>query len=203
MSQSRERNTNSRWSESHIHKYSLHSTPSDEEKASQAYSPLLKAQEKLAFACCICCEQCNGLKSSRRLAAINYKETLQVYLIRTQVEEAAMDDKQTLMQQLNLISNVFEAAVQHMQSLQVSYLAAKRVFDMSHAILTCHPSSSANHTNNDFVSYHGQTPMHYWTIIGTKEKTFSSHLRILRIYWRTRDYLCRRWRSCNDNMIRF
>lgn len=68
-----------------------------------------------------------------------------------------MDDKQaTLMQHLSLISNVFEAAVQHMQSLQVSYLAAKRVFDMSHAILACHLSSSANYTNNDFVSYHGQ-----------------------------------------------
>ncbi|XP_029172898.1 uncharacterized protein LOC114941893 [Nylanderia fulva] len=172
MSQSCERNPHSRWSNSYIHKYSsLHSAPtSEEEKASRAHSPLLTsthshllAQEKLTSACCICCEQCNGLKSSRRSAIINYKKsrqlqaTLQVYLIRTQVEEAAMDDKQTtLMQQLSLISNVFEAAVQHMQSLQVSYLAAKRVFDMSHAILARHSSSSANYTNNDFVSYHEQ-----------------------------------------------
>lgn len=81
MSQSRERNPHSRWSEPCIHRYSsLHSTPtSDEEKTSQAYSPLLTmthshlAQEKLASACCICCEQCNGSKSSKRLAAINYK----------------------------------------------------------------------------------------------------------------------------------
>lgn len=76
-----------------------------------------------------------------------------------QVEEAVMDDKQTtLMQHLNLISNVFEAAVQYMQSLQVSYLAAKRVFDMSHALFTCHPSS-ANNTDNDFVSYHEQVTL--------------------------------------------
>lgn len=82
MSQSRERDPHSRWSESCIHRYSsLHSTPtSDEEKISQAYSPLLTAthshlvaQEKLTSACCICCEQCNGSKSSKRLAAINYK----------------------------------------------------------------------------------------------------------------------------------
>lgn len=84
MSQSRERNFHSRWSEPCIHRYSsLHSAPhitSDEEKASQVYSPLLTethshlvAQEKLTSACCICCEQCNGSKSSRRLVAINYK----------------------------------------------------------------------------------------------------------------------------------
>ncbi|XP_072760533.1 uncharacterized protein [Anoplolepis gracilipes] len=68
-----------------------------------------------------------------------------------------MDDKHaTLMQHLSLISNVFETVVQYMQSLQVSYLAAKRVFDMSHALLVCHSSSSVNYTDNDFISYHEQ-----------------------------------------------
>lgn len=65
-----------------------------------------------------------------------------------------VDDKQTtLMQHLSLISNVFEAVVQYTQSLQVSYLAAKRVFDMSHTLLAC-PFSSAN--TDDFISYRRQ-----------------------------------------------
>lgn len=82
------------------------------------------------------------------------------------MEEAVMDDKQAiLMQHLTLISNVFETAVQYMQSLQVSYLAAKRVFDMSHALLACHPSTNANYTDNDFLSYYEQVILSAFRIL--------------------------------------
>lgn len=110
-----------------------------------------------------------------------------------------MDDKQvTLMQHLSLISNVFEAAVQYMQSLQVSYLAAKRVFDMSHALLACHPSSSANYADNDFVSYHGQHRDSYacnknWTKIwGRTTNGTSSRIKNL-------DKNSMSIRSCEEN----
>ncbi|XP_067207052.1 uncharacterized protein [Linepithema humile] len=81
-----------------------------------------------------------------------------------------MDDKQTSqLQHLSLISDVCEAVIQHMQSLQVSYLVVKRIFDMSHALLACHPPSSAD---EDFIS-------HYRQIEIEKEKRISSLRELL------------------------
>lgn len=66
-----------------------------------------------------------------------------------------MDDKQTSLQQhLSLIGDVCEAVIQHVQSLQVSYLVVKRIFGMSHALLACHLSSSS--ADQDFVSHYRQ-----------------------------------------------
>lgn len=92
------------------------------------------------------------------IQAQQLRETLQVYLIRTRVEEAMMDDKRTsLMQHLNLVSNAFEALTQHIQSLEVSYLAAERVFNVSRALLAYRePSSADDSINEDFVLYHRQ-----------------------------------------------
>lgn len=83
------------------------------------------------------------------------RETLRVHLIRAQVEEATTDDKRaSLMQRLSLVSNAFEAFAQHLQSVEVSYLAADRVYDTSRALLAYHdPPSSAD---EDFVSHYRQ-----------------------------------------------
>lgn len=68
-----------------------------------------------------------------------------------------MDDKQAnLIQHLSLISNGFEALIQHIQSLQVSHLAAHRVFDMSHALLRCHRSYNADCVDKDLISHQRQ-----------------------------------------------
>ncbi|XP_032667520.1 uncharacterized protein LOC116842420 [Odontomachus brunneus] len=81
------------------------------------------------------------------------RETMRVYLIRTQVEEAVTEDKQaSLTQRLTMIGNTFDALIQYTQSLKVvSCLTVDRVLDASHALLALCPVSGANRTDEDFL----------------------------------------------------
>lgn len=86
------------------------------------------------------------------------RETLRVYLIRTQVEETVAEEKQTgLTQCSSMISDVFDALIQYLQSLKVTCLAMSRVLNVSHALLALCPASGAD---EDFLSRRGQVALH-------------------------------------------
>lgn len=88
------------------------------------------------------------------------RETLRVYLIRTQVEEAATEDKRaSLTQRLTMIGDAFDALIQYTQSLKVTCLAASRVLDLSHALLALRPASGCANCTEDFLPCRGQVAL--------------------------------------------
>lgn len=87
------------------------------------------------------------------------RDTLWIYLIRSQVEETATESKRaSLMRRLTTIADAFDALIQYTQSLRVSCLAANRVFDTSQALLALRPASGcANRaTDEDFLPCRAQ-----------------------------------------------
>lgn len=76
------------------------------------------------------------------------------------MEEAVSVDKQAnLTQRLTVIGNAFDALIQYTQSLKVSCLTVGRVLDVSHALLALRPTSGANRTDEDFLSYRRQVAL--------------------------------------------
>ncbi|KAG7211877.1 hypothetical protein KM043_011091 [Ampulex compressa] len=86
------------------------------------------------------------------------QNNLRLELIRTEVQEAMADDKQiALTKHLDRTTTVLEALIQHMQSLQISYLSAYRVFEISHLLLISYPSlENFSNADNQSLSTHLQ-----------------------------------------------
>ncbi|XP_015604724.1 uncharacterized protein LOC107272252 isoform X2 [Cephus cinctus] len=162
----------SRWSEPILRRHhATHLPPTSEGESSsvqrsRSTSPLLTisqphvSQLDSQIGCCVC-QNRRRKRSSKihsttdtkklngvRIGLQGMRESLELQLVGTQVEEAMAADRQSaLIQHLDLATTALEALIQHVRSLQVSHTAAYRVVDLSHQLILPY-SVSTNYSNS-------------------------------------------------------
>ncbi|XP_015518977.2 uncharacterized protein LOC107223712 [Neodiprion lecontei] len=159
-----------RWSDPVLRRrYSMHLVPTSEEdtssvRRSRSSSPLLNtlhasvAQLDPQIACLSCRNHYKKQKSSKsqfskssgtRDGSQRMRESLEIQLVGSQVEEALSSDKQTaLLGHLELATDALEALMQHISSLQVSHVSAQRAFHLVHRLILPQSSPMINCRNS-------------------------------------------------------
>ncbi|KAK2588030.1 hypothetical protein KPH14_004103 [Odynerus spinipes] len=149
-----QKNYQTRWSEPNLCKpylpYSSASSVEEEMDFAQPSRSQIRATsgDDRLMDCCLCYEYRNKRKSSKYLTGDDIKtrsngrrsqrmrQSMELRLIGSQVEEALADDSQAaLIQQLDLVSNALEALIHYVQSLRVTNLAAHRALDVGHLLI--------------------------------------------------------------------
>ncbi|XP_057322207.1 uncharacterized protein LOC130665702 isoform X2 [Microplitis mediator] len=173
MSQSQDKK-NFRWSEPVLQRHLPLSLTSEDESSSVqqslSTSPFVTkhSEQQLTAGCCICCNDKNIKKNKFKSRMDNnrscnnrgdetkrLKESLELQLIASQVDESLSNDRQmALVKHLDLAISTLEALLHHVQSLQMLYLSASRIYNLGHQLILPYPSNKISCTQLTDLTFH-------------------------------------------------